>query len=386
MKKNDKKKDELIKAIKREKTRNYVILYTVVFLVWTILTIFSLANNYFSQEEFIVNIVNNLIGIIPPILIFDFFNEKLSRDASAVEMSTQITETLMSNPEMMDLFTVQQRRDFIKSAVSSIVKEPDAVEMVTDNLKNYLNSDMNCRIRTTFDYNFELDDDLPYTLAEILSDKNKYYYIQEKLCYKVKYLSDNANNTKSDTVKIGFLFSNAMLDAALREKHKEGAFENCIFRESLDIRQEDFEKFIQSIKDKDMFRRIFKIDLQIDSFKCELFSVNVYDDGIVCSFKSEHDITAMEHSIRIIFHMPKTWDSLIEVALVDPVKAPKISVSYPEDMMNVEMFSFLSKGKESSLEVAHEHLNGIYDIAIASEWIYPISGLIFKVNRIKQIT
>lgn len=49
--------------------------------------------------------------------------------------------------------------------------------------------------------------------------------------------------------------------------------------------------------------------------------------------------------------------------------------------MDVDMFSFLSKGKESSLEVAHEHFNGIYDIALTNEWIYPISGMVFKVSR-----
>ncbi len=381
MKQNHNKKEELLKAIKREKTRNYIILYTVVLLIWIVLMIYSFVNNFFSGKEFVINIVNNLIGILPPILIFDFFNEKLSRDASAVEMSTKITETLMSNPETMDLFTEEQRKDFIKSAVTSIVKDFDAVEMITDNLNNYINSDMNYRIRTSFDYNFELDDDLPAALDDILADKNHYFYVQEKLHYKVKYLSESVNNTNSNIVKIGFLFDNSTLDAALREKSDGEVFENCIFRESLDIKHDDLERLKEAIKDKEIFQRIFKVDLQIDSFKGTLERVDVYNGGIVCIFKLDHDIYAAEHAIRIIFHMPKVWDSLIEVALVDPVKAPKISVSYPEDIMDVDMFSFLSKGKESSLEVAHEHLNGIYDIVLTSEWIYPISGMIFKVNK-----
>lgn len=381
MKNNDKKKDELLNAIKREKTRNYIILYTVVLLIWIALMIYSFVNNFFSGKEFVVNIVNNLIGILPPILIFDFFNEKLSRDASAVEMSSKITETLMSNPETMDLFTEEQRKDFIKSAVTSIIRDPDAVEMVTDNLKNYINSELNYRIRTSFDYNFELDDDLPAVLDGILGDKNDYFYMQEKLHYKVKYLSESVNNTNSDIVKIGFLFDNGALDAALREKSDGEVFEHCIFRESLDIKSEDLEKLKEAIKDKEVFQRIFKLDLQIDSFKGTLERVDIYNGGIVCAFKVGHNINAAEHAIRIIFHIPKVWDSLIEVALVDPVKAPKISVSYPEDVMDVDMFSFLSKGKESSLEVAHEHLNGIYDIALTSEWIYPISGMVFKVNK-----
>lgn len=383
MKKTDKNtdKNELLKAVKREKTRNYVILYTTVLLIWICLTIFSFVNNFFSGKEFVINLVNNLIGIIPPILIFDFFNEKLTRDASAVEMSTKITETLMSNPETLDLFTEEQRKDFIISAATSIVKDPDAVGMITDNLKNYLNSNLCYRIRTSFNYDFELNGDLPSVYDNILADKKNYFYVQEKLYYKVKYLSESVNNTASETVKLGFIFDNINLDSALREKSEGDVFENCIFRESLDIKPEDLESLKDFIGSKEAFQSIFKVDLQIDSFKAVLDSVTVYSQGIVCAFRSGHNTAAAEHTIRIIFHMPKVWDSLIEVALVDPVKAPKISVSYPEDIMDVDMYSFLSKGKESSLEVAHEHFNGIYDIAITSEWIYPISGMVFKVNR-----
>ena len=81
MKKTDKNtdKNELLKAVKREKTRNYVILYTTVLLIWICLTIFSFVNNFFSGKEFVINLVNNLIGIIPPILIiisFIIFSKK----------------------------------------------------------------------------------------------------------------------------------------------------------------------------------------------------------------------------------------------------------------------------------------------------------------------
>ena len=82
MKIKDKNKNELIKAAQREKKRNYIILYTVTLLVWLVLVSISFVKGFFTGEEFIVNIVNNIIGILPPILIFDFFNEKLSRDAS----------------------------------------------------------------------------------------------------------------------------------------------------------------------------------------------------------------------------------------------------------------------------------------------------------------
>ena len=376
----------LSSTIKREQTRNYIILYSVTIIILMILLAYSFAKGFFSSEDFIVNIVNNIIGILPPILIFDFFNEKLSRDSSAIEMSNKITETLMSNPETMDLFTEEQKKTFIRSAIASIVRDEDATEMINDNLRNYLMENTDYRIRTEFDYDFELDEKLP-AIYNVFRDRSNYFYVQEKLHYRVKYLSEKANNTSSNEVKIGFVFDNQSLDNVLREKKADSDFDNCIFRESLDIREEDINYFrglaSEPAKLREQFQRMFKLDLQIDSFKGEVKEVCVKETGIIVKLYVGHDVQAMEHAVRIIFHMPKRWDSVLEVALVDPTKAPKISVSYPEDMMDVDMFSFLSKGEESSLEVAHEHFNGIYDISINNEWIYPISGMVFSVDRIK---
>lgn len=374
-------KETLLKTLEREKKRNYFILYTVTLMIWLVLVIFAFNRGFWDSDEFVVNIINNIIGIIPPILIFDFFAEKLTRDSSTIEMSNKITETLMSTPETMDLFTEAQRKEFIRSAIASIVKDDDATEMVNDSLRTYLFSDTNYRLRTYFDYDFELSEKVPSVYDEILTDKSKYFYVQEKLHYTVRYLSDEANNTNSDMIKIGFVFDNKSLDNVLREKKNNELFKNCIFRESLDIAPEDVELLKRALLDKNKIHQMFKIDLQIDSFKGELDNIIISDKGFVCVFKVGHNIDADEHNIRIIFHMPKRWDSILEVALLDPVKAPKISVSYPEDAMHVDMFPFLSKGEESSLEVAHEHLNGIYDIVINSEWIYPVSGIIFNVNK-----
>ena len=98
---NDEKKrknleSELVKTIKREQTRNYIILYSVTFIILILLILYAFSKGYFQSGEFVVNIINNIIGIIPPILIFDFLNEKLSRDSSKIAMSNKITEALMS--------------------------------------------------------------------------------------------------------------------------------------------------------------------------------------------------------------------------------------------------------------------------------------------------
>ena len=127
---------------------------------------------------------------------------------------------------------------------------------------------------------------------------------------------------------------------------------------------------------------MFRPHLNIDRCRGEIVAVNVIpDSGIIIVFRVDHDIQAAEHTIGIVFHIPKKWDTVVEVALVEPTKEPQISLSYNEDAMDVEMYAFLNKGESSSYENVSENENGIYSIALTGEWVFPMSGVIFSVKR-----
>ena len=288
----------------------------------------------------------------------------------------------MANPEALDLFTEEQRKEFIEATIHSIVDDEDTTEMINDHVTEYLFKSREYRIRTRFDYKFEINTMLPKAY-DCFAHKEDYYYVQEILGYDVKYLAAKANNTAEKIVSIGFTFDNASLDGALRDLSKDMDFQKCIFRESLDLKREDVEylKRLSPEELKAKFVELFKVDLQIDKCSGRLQEVLLKDAGIVAKYEVDHNLQASEHGVRIIFHMPKCWGSVLEVVLADPTKAPKITVSYPEDCMDVDMFSFLSRGEESSLEVSHQHSNGIYDVAINTEWVYPISGIVFTINK-----
>ena len=298
-------------------------------------------------------------------------------------MSNKITETLMSNPDTLSLFTEEQKKNFISNTISSIVCDEDLTDMVNSSFSKYLYSNANYKIKTEFNYNIEIYKDLPAAYNEIMDDKGKYFYVQEKLYYNVRDFSANNTIAKSNIVKIGFLFDCASLDSSLRDRSDDYDFGDCIFRESLDMTTDDMNRLKEAIKDVQMFKKLFKLDLQIDSYKGNLEEVVVKDNGLICLFSIPENIKFGENSIRIIFHMPKLLGTLIEVAIVDPTKSPKISLSYPEDDMKVEMFPFINKGIETSVNQTHEYMNGIYDITIDDEWIYPISGIIFTVEKME---
>ena len=70
---------------------------------------------------------------------------------------------------------------------------------------------------------------------------------------------------------------------------------------------------------------------------------------------------------------------------MEPTKDPQISISYNEDAMDVEMYSFLNKGDASSYDNTLEEENGVYSIALSNEWVYPMSGTVFFIRKDARI-
>lgn len=310
----------------------------------------------------------------------------------------------MYHPEAMELYENDQKKVFVNAFIGSIVEDPDAAEMINNHLNSYLLTakdfeekegltEKDCRIRTAFSYRFVLETTRTSAFEDlkspIVDGKDPYFYVQEEINYRVKYLSQKGNYTDCQEVKIGFIYDNAALDRFLRENKSEQNDEllkNCLFRESLDINQEDKEMLYSLTNDKDalinLIKKMFRPHLNIDRCRGEIVDVMVVpESGVIVVFNVEHDINAMEHDIDIVFHIPKKWNTIVEVALVEPTKEPRISLSYNEDAMEVEMYSFLNKGESSSYENTSENENGVYSIALSGEWVFPISGVVFPIRR-----
>ena len=136
---------------KKNKKRMMTILIFVTILIWIILLLLKIFIWEFSFSDLLDDITANILGILPPLLIFNFAYEKLTQDISAIEMSEQITETLMSDPDTIALFTEEQRRGFINSTVASLV-DKRATAMVQGALDPYLSAEPTYNLRTSFDY------------------------------------------------------------------------------------------------------------------------------------------------------------------------------------------------------------------------------------------
>ena len=401
------------KISKQSKKLAYILLYVIVFVLIILGEIFLFVSDpAASLMDLLKDTVGNLMGVLAAFLLFDIAHEWMSKESYASEISEQILDTLMYHPEAMELYENDQKKVFVNAFIRSIVEDPDAADMLKNHLGTYLLtkedfrqkaalSAGDCRIKTAFSYRFVLETERTLAFQALRTDPSKdpYFYVQEELNYTVKYLDQKGNNMNSEFVKIGLIYDNGGLDAFLRGSksgEEEEVFKNCIFREMLDIRSVDRALFSEMQNQQNsaellkLAHRMFRPHLTIDRMKGELYDVKVgsykgRDYGLLFTFKVGHDTTAMEHDVSLIFHMPKRWDSIIEVALVEPTKDPQISISYNEDAMDVEMYSFLNKGDASSYDNTLEEENGVYSIALSNEWVYPISGTVFFVRKDARI-
>lgn len=343
----------------------------------------------YKINDLVNDIVGNLIGVLAAFLVFDILYNQLTQDAYTKETSQQITRTLMGDPEILDAFSKEDKKKFIVSTVRSIVKDEDAVDMLVTNMNKYFTSVTSEKIRKSFDYSISVSTEFPSAYENFPGiSEDKYFYVQEILDYEVKYLSQKDEKFKAKEVKIGFSFDKRSLDTGLLDVDEDLDFNACIFNETLDITREAVDYFRTLSNDnhrlKEEFARLFTPVIRLDEALGELKRVELKDRGIIASYGIEYDSSEKkkEHSIRIIFHMPKLWDSIFEVTLVDPTREPKITFDYLPDRMDVTMYSYLNK-EGGANDGAYEQVNGIFDITIKDEWIYPKSGIVFNVKRKK---
>lgn len=378
--------NNLFKKINRQNiNKSYIIVYGGVLLAVIVLVFIQTLSGKMSPEDLFWSVAENLTGVLAGFFVFDIFQERLAKDSYAEEMSHNIMGTIMGKPEMIEPFNPEQRQEFLRATITSFTRNEMISELLMTNIDSYLEGGKSWKIRTEYTYDFELFPRVSRSW-NFLSDTEEYFYVQEKLNYKMWHLSGQAD-IHSGRFRLGFLFDAQGLDNALREKkNDEEDYSDCIFRESLSLLPEDVEKLKQlQVNGKKeellkIFDDMFRLDVQIDREQTRLVNVMVNDKGIFATMECNHAIEST-YVVRIIFYMPKKWDTLLEIALVDPTKAPKVFVSYQEEVMDVEMIAFLSKGDESRDEVAHAKRNGVYDISLNNEWIFPISGMVFTVRK-----
>lgn len=370
------KSDKNKKLQKRGRKMAVVMLASVTTVVWLLFLFGKMAiarttGHPISFMTILDGIFDNILGILPPIIIFNFAFEYLTQDYVSDEISEQITSTLMSNPDTIKLFENDTKRNFLNATVAALaVQGEDESSMAIHSIEPYIQSRYN--LRKYFRYNITLRD---YPSGLIFSDP-AYMLVTERLKYTKQYI---ASDILGSSFKIGFFIENKELDKYLRRQE-------FLMRESFIVNEEDYKKLL-SLSEQDQRRFIEKemaLKVFIDRVPSPITGIEISDIGIVVSFESSHDQSDNEVSIDIAFSMPQLKkNATFLVSITEPTFSPSISLSYPRQSYEVVMYPFFSDVSDALVEEI-DHGAGTCDISIQEKWVYPMSGIVFNIRELNK--
>ncbi len=351
---------------KRKNLRSITVMLAIITTaVWLILLLAKYIISGVDFSSLLDDIIANILGILPPIILFNFLYEYLTKEHVADEMTEQITQTLMSNPETIDLFDEDPKKSFVRTTIQTLVGDEEC-DMVYGVVEPYL--EMQYNFRRFFRYNIILRDyeDDPLFPSDL------YMRVYEDLTYKKHYIGDNG---LPNVFQVGFFVNNEELD---RELHGQ----TYLFRENLKIRSNELDA-LTALSPSDQLEFIMNqmsLNVFIDDVKCKIQNVDITRKGIQVSFLSGHNETEKTLKIEVMFNMPQLkGHSEFLVSISEPTYSPMIQLSYPESSMSVTMFPFLNDGAECMVQNAMRN-TGSCDIYLQETWVYPMSGVVFIVE------
>lgn len=363
---------------RKEKRKGFIILGSVTVIVWLIVFVIRVVNTLKAggtmesiMDNLFVDILNNILGIIPPILLFDFGLEYLNRDYASKEMSRQISEVLMGDSQIIGLFDDKAKRDFLNATITALV-ENDANEskMAQGAIEAYITEKYD--IRPKFKYHI----DVRNCNKSSFFNPDDYILIAEELNYEKVYI---ATEPIEKRFHIGFFVENSELDKQLRQH-------NYIMREALSLLDSDFERLKNS--DKRSWIKFAEDELRIsaliDDEKCVVSDVVVDDNGIDIEFErtdySSSD-KANQQKVSLSFVMPQQKNNLsFLVSISQPSYEPEIRFTFPHDMYDVKTFPFFDDKVSTSVKDATKE-TGVYHLDVKDKWVHPMSGVVFLLNE-----
>lgn len=316
----------------------------------------------FDFNGLLDGILDNILGILPPIIIFNFAYEYFTQDYVSEEMSEQITQTLMSDPRAIARFEKKAKMKFVHTTLLSMLREEQG-QMVYDMIQPYIASEMN--IRKYFKYKLIISD---FSEGSIFPNQ-LYFRLQEKLAYRKLYLSSEQLPSQFN---IGFFMEDVELDQALKQQQ-------FLFREDLKINQAELDMLIAMTPDqkKCFITEFMKLKVFIDNKEAILQNTVIDQKGILLTMVYTEQIKK-EIMVEVGFQMPMLrTNGKIFASISEPTYSPNIELSYPDDKIKVVMIPFLN-GSTSSQDAMH--YDGMCEVVVQDEWILPMSGVAFLIN------
>lgn len=226
-------------------------------------------------------------------------------------------------------------------------------------------------VRESFNYNIMIRQGFDFSKVSIPSDK--YFELYEKLEYRKIFRTDRPKS--GEPFWVSFATGLTELDDELRD-------EKFFFSENFMIDKEDMDKLVAL--DDDMKRQFFclvmKFKIRINKGqRLDPVEIIIDDSGVFARYDMP-EIDSEVIDVEISFYMPQKYDNSFFFACIsEPTYSPKINFTFKEDDFRVEMIPFLTRSLSTK---DTRYFDGECELSIENEWIMPISGAIFLIDKI----
>lgn len=365
------------KAIRRKSKKHAVVMLGITaFAIWLVILLIKvlLAHSNGESIDFfsiLDSIGDNVLGVLPPLIFIDLVFEFITQDYVSEEISEQITGTLMSNPETIQLFDDATKRSFLNATIDSLITHgQDEAEMAENAIAPYLQGRYN--LKKHFTYNITLRE----SPISSLFDSPEYMTVNETLSYEKHFI---ASEPLGETFSVGFFTCNSDLDKNLREH-------TFLFREGLTILPEDLDKLC-AMTDEEKLRFVTNdmcLKVYVGHNRCDVTGVSITDHGIAVALHTQEPPANNKAFIEITFCMPwlKTEKAFL-VSITEPTYSVKVRFDYPRNVYNVDIYPFFNDAEDALVEDADRGV-GSCDINLRDKWVYPMSGIVFSLESKNQ--
>lgn len=200
--------------------------------------------------------------------------------------------------------------------------------------------------------------------------------MSESLSYQKHYL----NETIGREFWISFVRNLDDVDESLHN-------ENYIFSENLLMDEEDIQCImaLSEAEQKRFFAKQMRVRFNLNGKVLAPVELTINHAGIFAKYEmAQEDMQAQTNvlDVKIAFALPHRKAACYFFASIsDPTYSPRISFSYPEDEVDVEMISFMSRNITTSNSKTFE---GLREVSMDGEWVLPMSGVVFLLSLDEQ--
>lgn len=316
-------------------------------------------NGYRISVAYIDSIISKLYS--------DLKTPKKDTNSSFNSISAWKTfNSLLCEKNFTDTLPEELKLSIIQNAVSSYFDEYNS-KIIHSIINNLSNKTYNIRLK--FKYEIEINSEFDFKLIDI--DPEKYYEMSESLSYTKCFRS----GSPSETFWIAFVTNLDELDSSLHD-------ETFFFSENLMINEEDIKRLAE-MEDEEkerFFTSVMKVKININGDILRPNKVIIDKSGIFAQYEAAAFTEKQPIlDVKIRFRIPQRYtNSFFYACISEPTYSPFVRFSYDEDDFNVEMIPFLNR----SLSAKDTKIfDGLRELSIENEWIMPISGAIFLINK-----